>query len=655
MSADIFQTMKKRRDSRREEEMSLPEFLERCKDPETGRSYYANASERMLEAIGPPEILDTRKNERLGRIFLNRKIKVYPTFSDFYGMEETIENVVSFFKHAAQGLEEARQVLYLLGPVGGGKSSIAERLKELMQRVPVYVLKAYNVDKDEWETSPCFEHPFGLFDYEEDAPIFSKKYDIPKRYFKIIPSPWATKRLEENENDYSKFKVVKMYPSMLRQQLITKVEPGDENNQDISSLVGKVNIRELEDHVQHDPDAYNWAGGMNVTNQGILEFVEMFKAPLKMLHPLLTATQEGNYNGTEQFGAIPFQGIILAHSNQAEWQTFKNNPNNEAFLDRVNIIQVPYCLRVTEEEKIYQKLIDNSDLSGLPCAPGTLHMMAQYSGLTRLVDPENSNPFSKLEIYDGKNLKSKDPKAKSIDEYREVAGINEGMSGSSTRFAFKILSKVFNYDSEEIAANPIHLMHILEKQIIREQLGPEEENRRIAFIRGILAPKYAEFLGDELQKAYLESYKEYGQNIFDRYIQLADFWVQDKDYRDTDTGEIWDRDELDEELQKIEKPAGVTNVKDFRSNVVGFVIRHQAKNKGKNPDWTTYEKLREVIEKKMFANTEDLLPVISFGKKQTKDEEIKHNEFVKRMTEKGYTTKQVRLMVEWHLRYSKSN
>ena len=129
-------------------------------------------------------------------------------------------------------------------------------------------------------------------------------------------SPWCLKRLDEFDGDISKFRVQKLMPSRLRQIGIAKTEPGDENNQDISSLVGKVDIRKLELHSQNDPDAYSYSGGLNRANQGMLEFVEMFKAPIKMLHPLLTATQEGNYIGTENIGAIPFQGIIMAHSNE---------------------------------------------------------------------------------------------------------------------------------------------------------------------------------------------------------------------------------------------------------------------------------------------------------------------------------------------------
>lgn len=350
---------------------------------------------------------------------------------------------------------------------------------------------------------------------------------------------------------------------------------------------------------------------------------------------------------------MPFNGVIIAHSNEAEWSLFRNNQRNEAFIDRLSLIKVPYCLRVTDEVKIYEKLIQNSSLGQAPCAPATLEMLSQFSVLTRLVKPENSSLYSKMEIYDGKNLKDKDPNAKALHEYRETAGVNEGMNGMSTRFAYKILSRTFNYDSQEIAANPVHLMYVLEKQIQEEQLPKATEEEYISFIKGIIAPKYATFLGDEIQKCYLESYSEYGQNLFDRYIMYADAWIQQQDYRDPDTGEMFDREALNAELEKIEKPAGIANPRDFRHEVVNFVLRASRNNGGQNPNWTSYEKLRSVIEKKMFANTEDLLPVISFSKKASADEEEKHSNFVKRMMEKGYTEKQVRLLVEWFLRYRK--
>jgi serine protein kinase len=418
--------------------------------------------------------------------------------------------------------------------------------------------------------------------------------------------------------------------------------------------VGKINIRMLEDFSQDDPDAYSFSGGLCLANQGMLEFVEMFKAPIKVLHPLLTATQEGNYNSTEGMSAIPFEGIILAHSNESEWQTFRNNKNNEAFLDRISIVKVPYCLKVTEEMNIYKKLLENSSLSQSPCAPDTLKMLAQFSVLSRLNEPENSNIDSKMKVYDGQNIKDTDPKAKSMQEYKDNAGVNEGMSGLSTRFAFKILSRVFNFDTSEIAANPVHLLYVLEKQIEQEQFAQETAEQYLRFIKEFLAPHYVEFIGKEIQTAYLESYSEYGQNIFDRYVTYADFWIQDQDYRDPETGEIFNRAAINEELEKTEKPAGISNPKDFRNEIVNFMLRARANNNGKNPSWQGYEKLRAVIEKKMFSNTEDLLPVISFNPKNSQEDKNKHMQFVERMIDRGYTEKQVRLLAEWYLRVRKS-
>ena len=643
--AEIFSLFSSAYARERREAMSLPEYLEGCRsDP----AMMASAAERMITAIGEPTIVDTSRDSRLGRIFLNRTIKLYPSMKGFFGMEDTIQRVVSYFQHAAQGLEERKQILYLLGPVGGGKSSLAERLKALIETQPIYVLAAGD------ETSPVFESPLGLFRPESMGEVLESRYNIPTARLSGICSPWAAKRLDAFEGDLSKFSVIKLYPSKLRQIGVAKTEPGDENNQDISTLVGKVDIRKLEHFSQHDPDAYSYSGGLNRTTQGLLEFVEMFKAPIKVLHPLLTATQEGNYVGTENIGALPFQGIVLAHSNESEWEQFKSNKNNEAFLDRICVVKVPYCLRSTEEAMIYGKLLEGSELCKAPCAPEVLEVLARFCILTRLREHQNSPVYSKLRVYNGDSLKDADPKAKSVQEYRETAGVAEGMTGVSTRFAFKVLSETFNYDTGEIAADPVHLIYVLEQAIKREQHPKETEERYLDFIKSILAPRYAEFIGREIQKAYIESYSEYGQNLFDRYIAYADAWIEEQDFKDPDTGQVFDRQVLDAELSKTEKPAGIANPKDFRNEIVKFALRARAANAGKNPSWTVYEKIREVIEKRMFSQVEDLLPIISFGTKQDSKTERQHGDFLERMKSRGYTERQVRRLVEWYMRVNKA-
>ncbi len=496
---DVFDIFSEHYRQEKQERMSVQDYLLSCRDDSM---LYASAAERMVAAIGEPEVIDTSADQRTSRIFMNRTIKRYPAFKDFYGMEDTIERIVGYFNYAAQGLEEKKQILYLLGPVGGGKSSLAERLKVLMETHPIYVLAAND------QVSPLFESPLVLFNPDRMGDLLEDKYGVAKRRLTGLMSPWAIKRLDEYDGDISKFSVVRLQPSKLRQIAISKTEPGDENNQDVSALVGKVDIRKLEHFSQHDPDSYSYSGGLNRTTQGLLEFVEMFKAPIKVLHPLLTATQEGNYVGTENFGAFPFQGIVLAHSNESEWQQFKSNRNNEAFLDRISVIKVPYCLRTSEERQIYDKLLHSSELGDASCAPETLSLLAQFCVLTRLIEHENSSLYSKMRVYDGQNLKDTDPKAKSVQEYREAAGVDEGMNGVSTRFAFKVLSETFNYDTEEVAADPVHMMYVLEQSIKREQFPDELEKNYLEFVKSELSGRYAEFIGHEIQKAYLESYTE---------------------------------------------------------------------------------------------------------------------------------------------------
>ncbi len=643
---DVFDLFSETYAREKQDAMSLRDYLLGARDD---AMMVASAPERMVKAIGEPVHVDTAQDPRLSRIFFNRTIKTYKAFDGFFGMEDTIERIVGYFKHAAQGLEERRQILYLLGPVGGGKSSLAERLKDLMEVHPIYVLKAGD------QISPVFESPLGLFPRTGPmANLLGDKYGIEARRLTGIMSPWAVKRLEEFGGDISRFEVVRLRPSKLRQIALAKTEPGDENNQDISTLVGKVDIRKLEHFAQSDPDAYAFSGGLCRANQGMLEFVEMFKAPIKVLHPLLTATQEGNYIGTEALGPIPFQGTLLAHSNEAEWSLFKANKNNEAFLDRICVVNVPYCLRVTEETCIYDKLLRESELGAAACAPETLRMLARFSVMTRLKPHENSGLYSKMRVYDGEKLKDTDPKAKSVQEYRDAAGVDEGMRGTSTRFAFKVLSETFNFDTPEVAADPVHLMYVLEQAIRREQMPEDQERQYLEFIKADLAPRYAEFIGKEIQKAYLESYGEYGQNLFDRYIAYADAWIEDQDYKDPDTGQLLDRDTLNQELSKIEKPAGIANPKDFRNEVVKFSLRARAQNGGRNPSWTSYEKLRTVIEKRMFTQVEDLLPVISFESKKDSETQSKHTDFVERMIARGYTQRQVRRLVEWYMRVNKA-
>jgi serine protein kinase len=621
-----------------ENEMSLEEYLELCK---TDKLAYATASERLLAAVGEVELQDTRKDERLSRIFSNETLPIYKTFqSKIFGLEKTIKDIVGFVKHAAQGLEERKQILYLLGPVGSSKSSIVHIIKKLMETVPFYAIK----------DSPVFDSPLSLFTKDD-----SEELQIQERYFGVIPSPWLNKRITELGGDISKLRIVKLFPSEAHQVAMSHIEPGDENNQDISSLVGKLNIRELDQYAQNDPDAYSYSGGLCLGNRGITEFAEMFKSPIKSLNPLLEATQSGFYKGTESISAIPFEGIIVAHSNESEWQKFRNDKRNEALIDRIFIVRVPYCLRYSEETKIYEKMLRESSLSSAPCAPKTLETLAQFSVMSRLAETAHGSRDVKMRIYNGENLKHKNPDAKNIPEYHKEAhenSIDEGFSGFSTRQAFKTLALTFNHDPVEISANPLHLLLILNERIKKEHYPKDYEELMLSIIEQL----YGEFhkhLDKDIKKAYIESYDEYGQNLFDRYVTYADFWLNEEDYRDPMSSMSMTPEELEKYLEEIETPANINNKKDFRNEIVKYCLRYRAANKDKNPKWTSYNKIREVIETKIFSNIDDMLPIISSTQQSSADEKKHHRDFVERMTKNGYTARQVEQLVDWYIRSSK--
>ena len=391
-----------------DEEMTLEEYLDLCKrDP----AAYATAAERMLAGIGEPELVDTRNDPRLSRIFGNRVIRRYPAFREFYGMEDAIEQIVAFFQHAAQGLEEKKQILYLLGPVGGGKSSIAERLKSR---------DGAAIRSTRSRARRSTSRRWGCSRPSATARCSRSEYGIPRRYLTGIMSPWAIKRLQEFGGDMSRSSAscasqpVGAAPGRDHQDRAGRREqPGH-----LARWSARSTSASSSTTSQNDPDAYSYSGGLCLANQGLLEFVEMFKAPIKMLHPLLTATQEGNFKGTEGFSAIPFNGVILAHSQRVgvaqlpQQQEQRGVPRPH--LHRQGAVLPAACRRKC---KIYQKLLANSSLAKAPCAPGTLDMMAQFSVLSRLKEPENSSIYSKMRVYDGETLKDVDP------EGQDAAGV----------------------------------------------------------------------------------------------------------------------------------------------------------------------------------------------------------------------------------------
>lgn len=657
MSSSVFARMKER--SAKPTFVPIQDYLDQCK---TDPSCYATAAQRLLKAIGDPVVVNTGRSgdARQARLFQNTTIKTFPAFADFHGIEGAVEDLYNFLISASQGLEESKQILYFLGPVGSAKSSLAERLKDLMEQEPIYVLavprkgKKGEVVAGQFDLSPLYESPLGLFP-KSDAKELESSFGIPSRLITGICSPWATKRLEEFDGDATKFWVAKMHPSRLRGIGIAKTEPGDENNQDISALVGKVDVRKLEEFAINDPDAYSYSGGLCTASQGLLEFVEMFKAPIKTLHPLLTATQEQNFVGTETIGAMPFRGIIIAHSNEAEWDKFRGDRRNEAFLDRVKIVKVRYNLRLTEEQRIYAKLLAGSALKDLPVAPFSLELLARVVVASRLkASAAMPNPEFKLRLYDGQDLRSEVPNATTLYALLEEAGPDEGMGGISTRAAFKIISRAAN-SGDEIGLDPVELLNVT-KQELALAMGSEAKPH-IDFLDGQIKTWLAPRIGDMIRESLLENYDDFAKHRFERYFDQVNVWLDPNTgvYQDPDTKLMVEKPELEKRLVEIESAAKISNAKDFRGEFHRFVMNYRVANKGELPPWNAYEPMKRVMKALVEKQTAELLQLISFEPKGDSEKDEKHANFLKRMTDRGFTPIQVRRVVTWYERVRKSS
>ncbi len=620
----------------------LFDYLEECK---TNKDMYLNVAERLLKAIGDPVIINTKDDPVLGRLYNNTKLKTYPSISQNYlGQYGVIADVVSFLRNSARGLEASKQILYLLGPVGGGKSTLAELLKRLMEKEPFYALA---IDKgNELVISPINENPLWLFNQSDEDDL-----QIPGHYLVGRHSPWASKRLLELEGDLSKFSVVKLYPDETRHIALAKTEPGDENNQDISTLVGKVDISQIGTKKQSDPDCYDYSGTLSKANRGIMEFVEMFKAPIKTLNPLLTATQEQNYNPTEQIASIPFEGIIVAHSNESEWNSFQGNKSNEAFLDRTYVIRVPYEMRKDNLIKIYEKELNKGALKNAPRDPHLLEVAAQIQLASILTydsaEKERKDILTKIRVYNGENVKDEIPNTKSYQEYKELSDSTEGMDADiSLRAMFKILSNTFDMADGEVSGNTIDfLLKVL--QYIDEQymVADPKTHDDLEGSLEIITNKYLNDIEDDLEAAYIGGRNKYGQMLFERYVKMADAWNEKNDYVDQDSGERFNEHMLDSHLSKVEKPAEISNPKDFRKEVVMYCLRYKAEH-GKLPKWDDYSKIHTVLKKTLLVDFKKFIPVIvNNASISSEADKKKLDSFTENLKAKGYTDYMIRRVV----------
>ncbi|HWR44008.1 PrkA family serine protein kinase [Sporomusa sp.] len=579
--------------------------------------------QRMYELLvkSGVETIRTEENSRLKRIYGNDTLKRYSFFlNKFFGIDKSIMKIMRYFHSAAMKGEESRQVLYLVGPVGAGKSSIMESLKQALEMSPpVYVLK----------DCPMREEPLHLIP-KHLRPQFEEMLGV-----KIEGDlcPICRYRLKtEYKGEFEKFPVTTSEFSIRSRKGIGVVPPVDPNNQDTSVLSGSVDISKLDLYPEDDPRVLSLNGAFNVGNRGVVEFIEVFKNDVEYLHTMITATQEKSIPSPGKGAMIYFDGIILAHSNEAEWNKFKSDHTNEAILDRIVKVEVPYCMELDEEVKIYRKVLKNSSFNA-HIAPHTIEVASMFAILTRLTPSSKVDAFTKLKIYNGEEIVEKGSTKKiDIFELRDEAP-REGMSGISTRFIMKALDTTLS-ESEFNCINPIAVIETMVKATKELAIAEDEKKRYLGFLQDTVKKEYNKILEKEVTKAFIHGYREQAESLFNNYLDHAEAYVNATKLKDKSTGE-----ELEPDikfLQSIEEQIGIigTAAQGFRQDVTSYMF--SVMRGGGKIEYGSYEPLKEAIEKKLTASVKELSRIITQSRVRDKEQDSKFNTMVEAMKDNGY-------------------
>ena len=619
---EFSEIIKKSREERRKDKFkgTFLDYLEILKeDP----SICKLAHKRMYDIIMSKEVevINTNENPRLRRIYGNTVIKKYNIFkADFFGIDKTLMEIVKYFHSAAMEGEESRQVLYLVGPVGAGKSSLMEAFKKALEMSePIYAIKG----------CPIREEPLHLLPrhlrekFEELLGIRIEGDLCPVCRYRLIT---------DYNGEFERFPVETVEFSIRGRKGIGVVPPVDPNNQDTSVLIGSVDISKLDLYPEDDPRVMSLNGAFNVGNRGIVEFIEVFKNEIEYLHAMITATQEKSIPSPGKGSMIYFDGIILAHSNEAEWNKFKADHTNEAILDRIVKIEVPYCLELAEEIKIYKKIIKKSRFSA-HIAPHTIEAASMFAILTRLAPSAKVDPLTKLKIYNGEEIVEKGSTKKvDIMELREEAP-REGMAGISTRFIMKALDIAMT-ESEHNCINPIGVLEVLIKSVKNLAIRDDDKKKYLNFLQDTIKKEYHKILEKEVTKAFIHGYREQAEDLFNNYLDHAEAYVNKTKIKDKSTGEELQPDE--KFLRSIEEQINIPDsaAKGFRQDVTTYMF--YVMRSGGKIDYTSYEPLKEAIESKLTVSVKELSRVITRSKVRDEEQNQKYNAMVEEMKRNGY-------------------
>ena len=610
------------RESRNKEkfEGTFIDYLELVKaNPDIAQLSHKRLYERIMsEGV---EVLKGDENPKIRKIYGNETVKRYGFFKDdFFGIDKVLMKLVNYLHSASMKGEEARQVLYLVGPVGAGKSSLVEALKlALVSCEPIYSIKGCPMHEEPLHLVP--NHLRGKFNEMLGTQIEGDLCPVCK--YRLI---------HEFNGEYENVPVERKNFSIRSRKGIGVVPPVDPNNQDTSILTGSIDISKMDMYPEDDPRIFSLNGAFNVGNRGLVEFIEVFKNDVEYLHTIITATQEKSIPSPGKGSMIYFDGLIVAHSNEAEWEKFKSDHTNEAILDRIVKIEVPYCLELDEEVKIYEKILKRSNFKA-HIAPHTIEIAAMFAILSRLSPSAKVDPMTKLKLYNGEDIVEKGTtKRIDIQELREEAGSYEGMKGISTRFIVKAIDNALSI-SEYDCINPLSIMESIIKSIKEMDASAEDKKRYLGFIQDTIRKEYNKVLEKEITKAFIHSFREQAESLFNNYIDNAEAFVNKTKIKDSSTGEELNPDE--DFMRNIEEQIGVSEAssKGFRADVTSYMF-YLVRN-GMKIDYTSYEPLKEAIEKKLMASVKDLSRIITKTRVRDKEQNEKYDAMVEEMKNNG--------------------
>jgi serine protein kinase len=599
---------------------TLLEYLELVKaDPGLAKSAHRRLHDMIADA-GVSE-LNPENDPRIQRIYGDEPIKVYDFFKDeFFGMERTLDKIVRYFHSAAMGGEECRQVLFLLGPVGSGKSSLVDRLFRGLEDLP----PIYAIDGDPMLGDPLTLVPRHL------RPAFEEMLGVK---IEGDLNPVTRHRLlNEFDGRYEEMPVRTVSFSKRARRGLAVVPPVDPNNQDTSVLIGSEDISKLDRYSEGDPRILELNGAFNVGNRGAVEFVEMLKNETEYLHTMLTATQEHFVPAPGRHGTIYVDTVIVGHSNEAEWQKFKADHTNEAILDRIVVVRVPYNLRLTEEVKIYEKFLQRSKF-GARIAPYTLEIASMFAILTRLEPTAKCDLMTKLRLYNGEEVIEKGRTKKLSARELQDDIKREGMFGISTRFIMKALDNALSQNPASI--HPISVREALIAMVREADLAEDLKKTYLEFLQDTLHKAYLEMLEKDITKAFIYSYKEQAETLFQNYLDHAEAYVTKQKVRDPNTREELQPDEAF--LKSIEEQIAIIGsaADGFRQEVIAYLWA--ATRRGERISYLAYEPLKEAIERKLMHSVRELSRIITKARTRDKEQQQKYDAMVKNLIENGYS------------------